>query len=79
MPSHEKYDHPDEPPHSCLHIGIAQAKIRRIREWAEVAGPNWIEHLAAEAWDEMEKVREINRELRERARKHKVQNSQRKP
>lgn len=57
----------DEPDLSCWHISYAQAKIRRIREWAEEQGEEWIEQLASAAWSDIDKVRAINRTLRKQA------------
>jgi len=56
-----------EPPLSCNYISYAQAKLRRIREWAERH-----EHIqaiiwASEAWDDIDKVRQINKALRKAA------------
>ena len=58
-----------EPPLSCEYIGNAQARIRRIREWAEQEKQPKIYALANEAWNDLEVVRVINKELRRQLRK----------
>jgi len=60
-------DRREEPPLSCNYISYAQAKLRRIKEWAERH-----EHIqaiiwASEAWDDIDKVRKINKALRKAA------------
>jgi len=58
--------HYDPVPHSCPAINEAQAKMRRIWDWAEENGHDRIALLAHEAWDEIESVRGINKSLRRR-------------
>ena len=56
-----------EPPLSCTYIAFAQAKLRRIREWAEQNDHVAVSCWADQAWDDIDKVRKINKELRKAA------------
>lgn len=55
---------PPDIPHSCPHISYAQAKLRRIFDWAEETGYIHVEQWARAAWADIEEVRSINRALR---------------
>lgn len=55
---------PPDIPHSCPHISYAQAKLRRIYDWAEETGHIHVEQWARAAWNDIENVRSINRALR---------------
>lgn len=59
-----------EPPLSCPHISFVQSRLRRIREWAEEHDASTVAVWAAEAWDDIENVRDINKTLRKAAKRN---------